>query len=193
MGWGRRYRPLIFLCLLLAWMGTAACQPSGAAPTPPVAGPSPTRSVPGTALPFVTLDRRESTGTGEGYSDRYPALVVITSGEEAGRLDTLVGPGGERALEVLDYTEYVAIAVFQGGKSTLGYGVEIKHITREDDNVWVQAYFTEPEPDDPLPDMVSSPYHLVRVRKSDGWLGPATAFRLVVDGNVVATASEVAR
>jgi hypothetical protein len=190
MGWDQRYRPLAFLCLLLAWMGATACQTGGAAPTPPIAEPSPTRSISGTALPFVTLDRREYTGTGERYSERDPALVVVTSGEEAGHLDTLVGPGGERALEVLDYSDFFAIAVFQGSKPNLRYGVEIEHISHQDDAVWVQARFTEPEPDDPLLDITSSPYHLVRVRKGDGWPGPTTTFHLVVDGSVVATASE---
>ena len=74
------------------------------------------------------------------------------------------------------------------GRPTTGYGVQINRIARQGDTVTIYAQFREPNPDEERADMVTSPYHLVRVKKVGTWEGDIS-FNLVVGGGIAASLS----
>ncbi len=79
-----------------------------------------------------------------------------------------------RALEQLDFNSAMALALFQGWKSTGGYEVEIQRITRQDETVFVYARFIEPGAGMIVTGEITSPYHVVVVEKPPTRPGSAT-------------------
>lgn len=158
---------MIFLSVLAISLGLSACQPKEI------------------DLLFETVERRDASGTGQVYQDRQPGLMVITTPEEAASLVALVTSEAQARLQSLNYNAYFAVAIFQGRKSTTGYGVEIERITRLESKVTIYARFLEPKPNAERAPEETSPYHLVQVQKTGTWGQPIT-FNLIV-GNVVVT------
>jgi hypothetical protein len=65
----------------------------------------------------------------------------------------------------------LAIAVFQGVKPSGGYSIQIQKITQKSHTIIVITDFEEPQPGIAVPAVVTSPYHLVSVKKSHLWSG----------------------
>jgi hypothetical protein len=78
----------------------------------------------------------------------------------------------------MDYKRYLVLAVFLGEKDSGGYGVEVQRIIRSGDTVSVQADFIVPQPDTQRAAVITSPFELVRIRKS-GSLGKEIEFQLI--------------
>lgn len=166
-------RYMLFLCtlgILVALAGLSACQPKEI------------------GLPFETIEQRDASGTGQVYEDKPPDLIVVTTPEEVANLDALVTPEAQARLQSLNYDAYFVIAVFQGRKPTTGYEIQIERITRRGNIVAIHTRFQEPKPDEAKGDEVTSPYHLVRVQKTETW-GQLITFNLVVGNVVVASLS----
>lgn len=136
-------------------------------------------------LSFETVEQRDASGTGQVYQDRQPGLIVITTPEEAASLDALVTPEAQARLQSLDYDAYFASVVFQGRKSTTGYGIAVERITRFENKVTIRAQSLEPKPNAEKAPEETSPYHVIQVQKSGTW-GQPISFDLIVD-NVVVT------
>lgn len=164
---------MIFLSVLAIFLGLSACQP---------------KEVKEVDLLFETVERRDASGTGQVYQDRQPSLMVITTPEEAASLGALVTPKAQAQLQNLNYSTYFAIAIFQGRKSTTGYGVEIERITRLESKVTIYARFLEPKPNAERAPEETSPYHLVQVQKTGMW-GQSITFDLVEGDTVVTSLS----
>jgi hypothetical protein len=83
----------------------------------------------------------------------------------------------------LDFTRYVAILVLQGKQPTSGYSVTVEQITRQTEQVKVQAKFIQPN--GAASEVGTDPYHLVAIPKED-LSGKLLRFELVDDMKVVA-------
>ena len=88
-------------------------------------------------------------------------------------------------LRQLDYSHFFAVLVTQGQKDPRGFKVMVQQITRQNDQVTVQAEFVGPKPGEGQPMVVFDPYHLVAVAKDGVW-GRQMQFALVAEGKVVA-------
>jgi len=118
-----------------------------------------------TELPFETIEQYHRS---EGYDSPEPCLVLITSQQEIDRLESLVSRGALEQLAELDFQQYFAIAVFRGVRPTSGYDIIIERIARRGDKIVVYAQFWEPRLDQVILPEVTSPYHLIKVRRGDG-------------------------
>ena len=134
-------------------------------------------------LPFDTLARTEwGSGTGREYEAKEPALVIIAQSEEAEHAKDWAGTDVQAQLLGLDYSHYVALAVFQGRQPSSGFGVQIDRITRLRKDVNVYVRLNEPEPLTETLAIVTYPYHLVEVEQAQ--IKGATRINLVVDGMI---------
>jgi len=139
-------------------------------------------------LRFETIEQRDASGSGRLYENRQPGLMVIETSEEAVNLDALVTPETRARLHNVNYNAYFVIAAFQGWKPTRQHGVQVERITRQGSEVTVYARFSEPKADEEKAPEVTSPYHLIQVRKVGTW-GQRTTFNLVVGGATVTSLS----
>ncbi len=138
-------------------------------------------------LPFTTIELNASTsGTGKYYESIEPGLILILQTDDVINLDGMVTRDSERKLQKLDFKKDFALLVFQGLEPNLGYGVQITSIKRQANIVNIYAQFREPgsiaQP------AISSPYHLVKIKKVGNW-GREITFQVVVDGKAVDTSS----
>jgi hypothetical protein len=163
---------IFLLCALVTLAGLSACRPKEI------------------DLPFQTIEQRDASGSGQVHQVKQPALVVVTTPEEAINLDSLVTSEAQTQLKNLNYDAYFAIAVFQGWKSTDGYGIQIERITHLGDDVTVFVQLQEPPPDRKKNDIVTSPYHLVQVQKVGAWARSVT-FNVLADGTAIASVSHI--
>jgi hypothetical protein len=138
-------------------------------------------------LPFETLERADSAGTGKYYEDEEPKLVIVTGAEEIDLLGNTISLDAQAQLRSLDFDRFFVIAVFQGRRSSLPTprsGVEVQRCHRKGSTVTIYAQFHEPvEGHERHPEM-NSPYHLVKIRKGEDMQGKFE-FVLNVDGAVV--------
>jgi hypothetical protein len=159
----RRWLWLAILMMLLTVV--SACQPGE------------------TALSFDTIEQRDASYTGKLMEGPNPVIFVVASADRAVKLEGLITAEAQAKLQNLDYGKYVAVAVFQGKKPSTGYSIQIDQIVRTGDHVRVYPKFTEPRPDESTGAMITSPYHLVQVRKIEDWRSPML-FYLIVNGVV---------
>lgn len=139
------------------------------------------------SLTFQTLEQKNDSAYSlqEQYNALEPGLVVIDGEESRARYEVWFGEKGRSALANLNFGTRLAVGIFQGWKTTGGYGVEIERITRVGDVVTVVARFDEPVGGAGSGGSITSPYHLVRVNKAGDWHAGIT-YELVVAGEVVA-------
>jgi hypothetical protein len=135
-------------------------------------------------VPFETMEKRESPGTGTLYEAETPAIVVVARADDVSTLVGWVSADAKTRLETIDYDEQFALAVFQGSKITGGYNVEVDRIARLGHTVNVYAQFHEPRPDDQRTDVITSPYHLVLVERVD-LRSQGVTFNLIVNKAVI--------
>ena len=105
------------------------------------------------------------TDRGNEYKKTEPLLMITTQASELPQLESNVLESIHPILNQVNFEKYFLIAVFQGWKDTLGFGVEIQKITLSGKEIMVNAHFITPVPGRGLAAAVSSPHHIVKVRK----------------------------
>jgi len=165
---------VVLVTLLLAALGASlpACRPRQ------------------TELTFTTIEQEDASRTGKYHESREPAMIIIATPQELTQLDDFVNPEALEHLMEMDYGKYFALAVFQGRKDTGSYGVDIKRIISQDNQITVEVNFQEPLPGFQRTDIVTSPYHLVQVEKP-AILEGQLRFLLRAEGNTVATSEAI--
>lgn len=181
----------LLLLVLLPMLVLSACQPREtelpAATTEKTDVGTPRQSQE-TNLPFETIEQKLKADMGPPYEAREPGLMVIARPEEVANLDDWVTEDAKTQLQMLDYDAYFALIVFQGWKPTYGYDIQIERLARLEDKVTIFVQLKEPRPDEVKLDTVTSPYHLVQVRKMDTWARDVT-FNMVADGAIIVSVS----
>ena len=142
----KKYRYCLWLIIVVILIGMTACGPRE------------------TELPFETIERSDYGD----YSIREPRVVLVTSRQEIDQLEGLVSQESLDQLAELDFQQYFAIAVFRGAQATSGYDVIVERVARQGDKMVIYAQFWEPSPHWEILNEVTSPYHLIRVRRDDG-------------------------
>ena len=141
-----------------------------------------------TLLSFKTIEQADSSGTGEAYRDIEPTVIIITHPNEIANLNGWINESGQEKLQALAYKNYFALAVFQGFKPTLEYGVKINRITKHNNEINIYTHFQERNPNLEAADLESSPYHVVQVQKT-GEEGQVFTFNLIVSNTIVTSVS----
>ena len=160
-------------------------------------------------LPFETIDLDDGALWGL-YWGREPKLVVLTGSEELEVLNELIPHPGRVVLtdseeiaaqgkEVLQYPQmrmqsldwgaYFVVIAFQGLKNSTGYGVTIKRIVQQGESIIIHAQFKERRPEEAETDVMTSPVHVVKVKRDKRLAAKEMQFSLLVDGRPVANTS----
>lgn len=117
------------------------------------------------------------------YED-VPRLKVITSPSNVQSLSGQVYPEVLEQVQSVDFSKFFVIAVFQGQQDTTGYFVEVTNVELREGTVFVYANFNEPSPGDVVGETLTSPYYILKVRKTEGVTGSLT-FVLIANGEEV--------
>jgi hypothetical protein len=110
---------------------------------------------PGASIPFASLARGITSGITQ------PQEVVVDSAAEWRALWSRHAPGAP--LPAVDFATDVVIGVFAGERRTGGYSVQIVGIDRGAGDVVVAYRVIEPGRDAMVTQMLTSPFHLVRL------------------------------
>jgi hypothetical protein len=137
-------------------------------------------------LPFSTIEQKDDAAYigQQQYFGLDPELLVISDAAAAAGAEDFFSETGRDLLAGIDWRTQFVLAVFQGWQGGAGYGVTVERITVEGARMQVEAVFLTPT-DGPT-GSVTSPYHLIAVRRP---LAPLEgfSFELVVGENVVLT------
>ena len=129
-------------------------------------------------LPFETI---EQSDLGD-YSIHEPRIMLIASQREAGQLEGLVSQAALGQLVELDFQQYFAIVIFRGNQGTSGYDVMVERVVMRGEKVVVYTQFWEPSPHYTVREIVTSPYHIIKVRRDGDLIQEA---ELVLQSRVV--------
>lgn len=76
--------------------------------------------------------------------------------------------GSEAGRPVVEFPGQMVVGVFLGARRTAGYAVEITNVAVEDGTLVVRYTETAPGPDVIVAQVLTAPFHLVRVDRVDG-------------------------
>jgi hypothetical protein len=119
---------------------------------------------------FKTIER-EAGGSLIGrqqYNALQPGLVVIASKTDLEEQDIWFSEEARGTLRNLDFQQNLAVAVFQGWKKSSGYEINITGVAWEGSTLFIEAEVVDLLPGTPASPNVTSPYHLVTLRKPTG-------------------------
>ncbi len=118
----------------------------------------------GRAIPFQTVDQGLYSGC------RQAEQTVVRTQEEWEALwqrhVEWLSPRPDRP--VIDFTQSMVLAVFLGERPTGGYSVSISAVKQRGRALEVQVEERPPNPGDMVLQATTTPYHLVRLRRSEG-------------------------
>jgi hypothetical protein len=134
-------------------------------------------------IPFETIENAESSWQVGYYREIEPKLVIITGLADVESLGATISQSSQEALQKMDFSQYFAIAVFQGLHGSDGYRVDIQQIGQDDDLLIIFAHFNELDPNLVGGQIETSPYHLIKIQKH-GLTGKVN-FMLNVDGEII--------
>jgi hypothetical protein len=114
----------------------------------------------GTAMSFETIAK----GYYSTHSDK--GNYIVTNKDDFKKLwgETI---DDITAMQEIDFSKVIVIAVFQGNKSTAGYSIGITSIKENIDNVEVSIEETEPSSNSMAAQKITSPYQIVKFKKVD--------------------------
>lgn len=150
-------------------------------------------------LPFETIVKEAGGGSNSIRIERA-LLRVAANAEEMAELKALTDQLGHGAgteiewsfnerLDEVDFSTHLVIAAFQGRGNTGGYRIEIVSVKQRRYQVSVIADFVTPTPGKPVTLQVTSPYHVIQVKKADlTHKGRLTFVLTNTSGRVVANA-----
>ena len=112
------------------------------------------------------------TTVGKGFYSgvREPLQVIIREQEEWATLWSRHASGRRPAPSppLIDFSAEMVVGLFLGQKSTGGYSVEITRAEVDGSNLRFYYRESKPSPGAIVPQVLSQPYHLVRLSKSEG-------------------------
>lgn len=113
----------------------------------------------GSKLQFEEVAKGESS-----YQGSDPLLFVVTSYEDT--LDFVQYTGYEEELKRIDYDTYVVVCVLLGVNPKL-CDIEVHELIREEDAIVLLTTFLEPVEKPPAAECYVSPFHIIKVQRSD--------------------------
>lgn len=133
-------------------------------------------------LPFETIELYQ-------YSPKYelkePGLMIVTSAEGASQLDGWITADALKQLEEIDYETHFAVIAFMGWQPTGHEGIRIERMARTGSAVSISVQIGRRTDDD----VVTSPYHLIKVTKTGHWDAVIT-FNLITNGTTLVSKSQ---
>ena len=138
-------------------------------------------------LPFETIEqKKDAAEIGQQHNTSVqPGILVFSDLTALSDVETWFSSAARNQLQIINYRSYFTIVVFQGWQLTGGYGVEILRIEERGEVIRVIASFERPGGEQEGTGFVTSPYHLVQVRRPQRAI-ETLRFELYVDGEIAA-------
>jgi hypothetical protein len=111
-------------------------------------------------MTFTTIQRGQHSGIEEARE------VVVRSASDWTTLWKQHAP--EQAVPAIDFARSTVVGVFLGSRSTAGYTVEITAIEQKERELIVVYRERQPDPQAMVAQVITFPYHLVRIDRHDG-------------------------
>ncbi len=137
-------------------------------------------------IPFETISEYPISY----YEQSEPALVAVSDRAGLESLPRLMSHGFDvdKALSETDFSTCFLLVAFQGLQGSGGHSIEVLDIQRSGERIEVRAKFTSPESGATL--LVTSPYHVVRVKRTD--LGSGKLTFVLIDDSLGEEVAKVA-
>jgi len=103
-----------------------------------------------------------------------PKLAIVTNREEVSILENEIIPRDIVQVLDCDFSEYVVLVIFQGYQGHADHSIEVTGVTQDDNVIAVDAKFLEPEPGEVLKPAESSPYYVLKIKKTPDLRGEFT-------------------
>lgn len=119
-----------------------------------------------TEVSFRTIDSRSGFSASGIQTQEFFTVLNLA---EYNQLMTRLSPHSESKIDLpdVDFTKEMVIAAFAGQKSTGGYSIEIKKITKTGKKLFVQIEMTNPGRSCLNTQALTSPYHIVAIPAGD--------------------------
>ena len=114
------------------------------------------------------------------YKENAPRAVVIIDQDSANSLRNQLRPSHLDLIAKTDFSVYLIVVIYQGRKGSTGYSVEVTNVQRKDRTITIDAQFHEPAPRDLTNPLVTSPYYVLKIKKTPG-LKDEFTFVLIVN------------
>ncbi|MHB8779780.1 MAG: protease complex subunit PrcB family protein [Candidatus Geothermincolia bacterium] len=114
------------------------------------------------AIAYEALD----TGVSSGHAGDA-LLLVMADPEDLSQAAELYAGTGLAAQDVSALDKGVLVLALLGERATGGYRIEVASITQEGDVIVVSVAVRSPSPSDVVTQVITSPYALVRVARSE--------------------------
>lgn len=127
--------------------------------------PSPTPSIPADKeeIKFETVSKQQVSDHSQKQN------YVINSSQEWEQLwDKITSPTAQAFPTPLDFEKETVVAVFQGLRSSAGYAIEVTRIVRVSNTIEVFVTQTSPGKSCLTAQVITTPYHLVKIEKFTG-------------------------
>ena len=113
-----------------------------------------------------------------------PKLAIVTDREEVSILENEITPRDIAQVLDCDFSEYVVLVIFQGYQGYADHSIEVTGVIQDDDVITVDIKFLEPEPGEVLKTAESSPYCVLKIKKTPDLRGELI-FVLIADGEEI--------
>lgn len=119
------------------------------------------------------------------YKGSVPQLWIVTAPDIDSLLQDQLDPSYLELIRQTDFSVSFIAVIYQGQKGSTGYLIEVTDVQQKDNTITIYAQFHEPAPDSLTNPLITSPYYILKVEKTESIKGEFT-FVLVADGVEVA-------
>ncbi|MCX6049621.1 MAG: hypothetical protein NT075_31360 [Chloroflexi bacterium] len=172
----------IILTRLMALVMLTACQYAIVTPVSPLPIAAEPPTIEGEIrIPFETITL-DDVGVNFDLSRRKPQLFLLASKNDIPQISGLISQAVLTQLQQIDFSHYLVVALFREVEGSSNFQVIIRHITKKDDQLTIEAQFWEPGAHIITQSIETSPYHLVQISRTN--LSPADV-KLILHSYVV--------
>jgi len=115
----------------------------------------------------ISMTKFETISKGIYSKQVEKEYFVIKDKESLDELLDKIDGNTEIANIGINFSEEIVVGVFLGEKPTGGYEVEITDILDQNDYIEFQIKINELGPEEMVAQSITSPYHIIKVKKSD--------------------------
>jgi hypothetical protein len=113
-------------------------------------------------ISFESLAQRSP----EGMLPKVPSVFLAVSAAAAGPFLNYLSESDRLAVERVDFSSHIVVAVFSGAVGSSGHAVRVEQLTRDGARLRIAAQFITPGPSGYALTVFTSPYHLLAVPRA---------------------------
>ena len=102
-----------------------------------------------------------------GTDPDTPVIYVADSHDDLSAFSRFLNPEHRRALDKVDFSSDLVLAVFAGAKGSAGHAITVQQVSVVDGQLRVAVRQLVPAPDASAAAAFTSPYHVVKVAKAE--------------------------